>query len=164
MDLLSTYIVDFQYLCGNATNEYFISELAISQLSTLKIKTYNFKPPFSEKHLTNDKSKKTNHFLNKTFNINWNFGKINYLKLDEILKKLNNQTIFVKGERKRIILEKYLSKNTIVKNLENLYVDIPNLKALRKFNIKCRNHLTFENCICAHENVFNLLVYFLNKM
>ncbi len=37
-------------------------------------------------------------------------------------------------------------------------LDVINFKTLRKFNVKCRNHLIFENCICAHKNVFKLLV------
>jgi hypothetical protein len=85
MDFLNTYIVDFQYLCGNASNEFFICELAICQLSTFNIKKYNFLPPYSKNHLTNDKSKKTNYFMDKNFNVNWNSGNINYLKLDKII-------------------------------------------------------------------------------
>lgn len=164
MEFSNTYIVDFQFLCGNATNEYFITELAICQLETLNISTYNFKPPYSKQHLTNDKSKKTNDFMDKFFNVNWNFGNISYLRLNEKLLELNGKKVYVKGETKKMILQQYVGADTKIENLEYLYSDIPSLKNLQKIDSKCKSHLEFSNCICAYKNVLNLVMFLFEKM
>lgn len=159
MDFFNTVVVDFQYLNGNSKNEFFIKELAICPLGKLNVEVYSFKPPYSKKHFDNAKAIQANNYMEKKFNVKWDDGNINYLKLDKIFSKFDDKLILVKGDQKKKIVKRFVSAYTKVENLEDLYHEIPNLKCLKNFKMCCENHNnTFED-MCAHRNVINLMMY-----
>ena len=163
MDFSNTFIVDFQYLYGNAKNECFIKEMAICQLGKLDVESYCFKAPFPKQHLTNENSKKANEYIGKKFNVKWYDGDIGYLHVNRILSKLNDKKILVKGLQKQNILKQYLNSNTKIENMESVYEDIPNLKSIKNLKINCKKHFNNCNSKCAHKNVINLMMFVLNK-
>lgn len=159
MNFTDKFIVDFQYLCGNSKNEFFIKEIAICELETLQVKSYHLQPPYSSKHLTNYDSIRTNNFMEKNFNIKWEDGNVSYLKLDKIFDKLNGKIIFVKGYEKKKIVEQYVDKYTKVENLEIQYDHIPSLKSLQYYKLRCAYHCENKKSLCARNKVMNLMIF-----
>jgi len=169
VSFVNSVIVDFQYLRGNSAGEHFVKELAYCPLSTFHIKSYDFKSPYSLKQLTDEKALKTNEYVKNKMGINWLDGYINYNKLEVVFNRLKFQTIYVKGEKKKKLLQLYLPE-TIIHNLEDVISGVPSLQKMKDFKMYCEfhssctpcyrklvkrcNHITVKSC--AHNNVVNL--------
>jgi hypothetical protein len=153
---MDSLILDFQYLCGNSQNEYFIKELSVCTLGKFDIKSYHFNPPYPIEQLTSLNARKCNTFIEKNWNIRWKDGSLDYTQVENILHQFADKKIFVKGLEKKHLLKLYLP-NSVIENLENLFTDMPSLYKLQDYDFKCSSH--FKTNYCAHKNVINMIMY-----
>lgn len=153
-------IIDFQYLCGDSKNEFFIKELALCPVNELKVETFEFKPPFPFKKLKNVKAIRCNNYAKYRMGVDWNSGQINYDDIAGILMQFNGLKVYLKGRQKVAIISKLLP-DSMIWDLEDLYDDIPALDMLKDFKFFCAKHQGGD--LCATKNVLNLLMFVNHK-
>lgn len=111
---MEEFIVDIQGF-QNSNSGLIVKELAIFPIqdSTLPL-VFTFKPPTQWDELSIDE-KCTARWLEKNYHrIRWSQGDIPYQQMNNVLHKYlsNAKKIYVKGEEKKIFLQKLLSYKT----------------------------------------------------
>lgn len=157
---MNFFVVDFQGF-GVFNKDFILKELALLYDGH----HYHFivTPPCNLNQLPIT-LKRQAHWLYKNYHgLSWNGGQIHFKKVKQFLRnKIQSGTIYVKGTEKANWLRGILNnENVEVKNIEDCFLNCPNLSELKRNypnQIKCQNH---SNC-CALQNVY-LLNNFISK-
>lgn len=94
-------------------------------------------------------------------------GDVQYSEIDRILKSLNFECIYVKGEEKREIIKAFLPDVKIIEMGTDLDCQrLDQLHAGLGKNIKpcCLYHMNLDSTQCTNNRVFALLKWFKNNM
>lgn len=150
-------IIDIQFVIGNE-KEYFIKELAILNFESLVAENYIFKPRFHYSKL-NTQARIQDYYNYKNINgLRWMDGTLKYENIFDILQKLSDKALIVKGYDKKQILRFYLPTTKIIdlemsQNLESYTTNSKNYCNLHKQRLKLR---------CASNNVLKIKQYMLD--
>ncbi|XP_025421082.1 uncharacterized protein LOC112691143 [Sipha flava] len=153
-------IIDIQCILG-VNNKYFIKEMSIVDIESLAIQHWIFKHTSIKQ---DTKSQSVNRWLMRYYHeIPLEYGDVDYGELNEILKSLKFDCIYVKGLQKQQILQKFISNITII-NLEDL--ECPRLNQLQTDNTlpRCIYHKDSSSKQCTLYKVFALHKWLVNKL
>jgi len=153
-------VVDLQFSLGN-DKQNFIKELAILEKGSLIPTVYHFKPPYPAEELCQEVRYTNQYCENKINGLKWGSGLVEYLDVKCILKHYLEpaEKIYVKGEQKKLFLEKYIDSAKI----EDLSRVLPPLEKIDNFKTSCPIHLSNHNFRCAVKNCFNVYMYLLKE-
>jgi len=136
-------VVDIQAFLDDH-NEFIVKELTIVDVQTKAMQHWIFKPPYSFRCLQNG-SQRTNRWLSKYYHkLDWTLGDVSYSQLPIILEYLNRNycIIFVKGEKKKKLLERHCPDSLVLE--------------LEKYGCGCLRNLSPKNhTSCLYHNEKN---------
>ena len=146
------YVVDFEGYF--VKNNFVIKEFAYFRLHGSKSEQFLFQAPFSWSALT-FKEKQTVSYCEKFLHrIRWSSGNIPYQNRHKIFNNIfqKGDFVFVKGDQKVKVFQRYLSSEVKVKNLESY--NCPKIaNFLPSEVITCSLPRHKENIHCAHLKV-----------
>lgn len=145
-----TVVVDIQFLLGK-NKEYIIKELAILPINHPNPLYFLFKPPYPFFKL-GKRIQFQNLYNCRYINaLDWYSGNVDYCTIKDILSAYQNFTIIVKGQEKKVILQKYLPIPTNIVDLqsEDSLQDCPD------FVHNCPHHNSTYS-LCALNNVYKI--------
>jgi len=120
------------------------------------------------------KSKAVNMWLYRNYHqLSLDYGDAEYSEIDRILKSLNFECIYVKGEEKRAIIQDFIPQVKIIEMGTDL--ECPRLNQLqhartagnihRELRLPCcMYHKDLDYTQCTYNRVFVLLTWFKNNM
>lgn len=167
---MATAILDIQCILG-ANSKYLIKEMSIVDINSRASQHWIFKhtqTPYSAK------SKAVNMWLFRNYHqLSLDCGDVEYSEIGRILKSLNFECIYVKGEEKRVIIQDFIPRVKIIEMGTDL--ECPRLNQLqpartagnihRELRLPCCiYHKNLDYTQCTYNRVFVLLTWFKNNM
>lgn len=165
-------ILDVQcVLGGNST--YMIKEMSVAAVDCLAVQHWIFKnlPTSTRRDV---KSKAVNSWLHRNYHqLSMHCGDVEYAEIERILKSLQFQRVYVKGEQKVQIVKRFIPDADVV-NMEDL--GCPRLDQLRDKNNSdvedmsasaspcCIYHMNLNYYHCTLFKVFALRKWLLNNI
>lgn len=148
-----TVIIDIQFVVGNE-REYYIKEIAILDLETLKLSNYIFKSKFAYSKL-NSLARSQNFYNFKNINgLRWADGRLKYGEIINLLSAFKEKNIIVRGVEKKKELQKYLPTSNIIDLEMNKSLEI-----CEDPGVCCKIHENRFNLRCATKNVLKIKQY-----
>lgn len=166
---MATAILDIQCILG-ANSKYLIKEMSIVDINSRASQHWIFKHTQTP-YLT--KSKVVNMWLYRNYHqLSLDCGDVEYSEIERILKSLNFECIYVKGEEKRMIIQDFIPQVKIIEMGADL--ECPRLNQLhvktvgnvyRELRLPCCiYHKDLDYTQCTYNRVFVLLTWFKNNM
>jgi len=164
--MMASAILDIHCILG-PNSKYLIKEMSIVDIDGWASQHWIFKHPRSRENTS--KVRAVNMWLYRNYHqLTPVCGDVEYSEIGKIFKSLHFQSIFVKGEEKRRIIEDFLPDVKIHEMGEDL--DCPRLDQLHERlteNIHrqpcCLYHKDLNHRLCTYNRVFILLKWFKNN-
>jgi len=162
----SSGILDIECVLGT-NSKYLIKEMSVIDTNSCATQHWLFK--HSSSTVQNAKSRRVNLWLLRNYHqLSLDCGDVEYKEIERILNSLKFDIIYVKGEEKRQIIEKFIPQIKVI-NMENL--GCPRLNTIlndyneRDFSFQpcCIYHSYLNPRNCTFNKIFALKKWFINN-
>lgn len=136
-------IVDVQ---GFNIPEFVAKEIAVMSRNGKKLLHLIISPPVPYRKLSKNVKNQVQWLYQNYHGLKWNEGYISYVKMEDIIKNIFNNatTIFVKGDIKKIFIEKYFNGEVI---------DFMHLPSMKKCQLQKQCFAHKVPFVCSLNNV-----------